>query len=256
LPDTDPSVIKQAYLNLLRFGPTRRSLRAARAGLQQLCGYSDPFYDLVHIANRAGLFLDIGCHHGDTLLRFLESGLRCPVAAFDPNADNLSRAKTLLNRHRGIGFYELALSDERTAAPFYLNANDQTSSLLPNAQGNLDSFPDDTARRQVLTVQTERLDAWAQEHFPTGAAVVKCDTQGAEGAVIRGGLRFIREQVAAFYGEVMLGRMYEGQSSFEEIRRLLEVDCGLVLKNIYPCLHDRAGRAVQMDVLWVKPAYL
>jgi hypothetical protein len=30
----------------------------------------------------------------------------------------------------------------------------------------------------------------------------------------------------------------------------------MVLKNIYPCLHDKAGRAVQMDALWVKPELL
>ncbi len=251
-------MIKQAYLSLLRFGPARRSLRAARAGLQQLCGYSDPFYDLADIANRsrAAIFLDIGCHHGDTLLRFIEAGVRCPIAAFDPSADNLNKAKALLQGHGGIVFHELAVSDADGMATFHLNKNEQTSSLLPNAAGNLASFPEDTMNLGACEVPTIRLDSWTPKHCREGQAIVKCDTQGAEGAVIRGGLRFLREQVAAFYGEVMLGQMYEGQSSFEEIRHLLETECGLVLKNIYPCLHDNAGRAVQMDVLWVKPEYL
>jgi hypothetical protein len=74
--------------------------------------------------------------------------------------------------------------------------------------------------------------------------------------VIQGGKSFIRDHCAAFYGEVMLGKMYQGQTSFDEIRRLLEKDCGMVLKNVYPCLHDNAGRAVQMDALWVKQEYL
>ncbi len=50
--------------------------------------------------------------------------------------------------------------------------------------------------------------------------------------------------------------MYKGQSSFGEIRALLENECGLVLQNVFPCLHDKAGRAVQMDALWVKPEFL
>lgn len=251
-------IIKRTYQRLLHYRPIRRHLRAMRAQIQSICGYSDPFYDIVNIARQAnaGIFLDIGCHHGETLLRFMESGLNCSAAAFDPNADNLERAKVILARYPRIRFYEMAMSDVKSRAPFYLNNNEQTSSLLSNAQGNLESFPDDTARRKVLEVQTERLDAWAAEHFSDGVAVVKCDTQGAEEKVIRGGIHFIREQVAAFYGEVMLGDMYEGQSSFQGIRNLLEGECGMLLRNIYPCLHDKAGRAVQLDALWVKPSFL
>ena len=74
--------------------------------------------------------------------------------------------------------------------------------------------------------------------------------------MIRGGIAFIRDQVAAFYGEVMLDRMYQGQSSFDEIRGLLEGECGMVLRDVYPCMHDLSGRAVQMDALWVKPDML
>ena len=54
----------------------------------------------------------------------------------------------------------------------------------------------------------------------------------------------------------MLGEMYKGQSSFGQIRQMLEKDCGMALKNIYACLHDSAGRAVQTDALWVKPQWL
>jgi hypothetical protein len=100
------------------------------------------------------------------------------------------------------------------------------------------------------------LDSWAADHGVSGPCIIKCDTQGAESLVIQGGKNFMREHCVAFYGEVMLGSMYKGQSSFGEIRAILEADCGLVLKNTYPCLHDKAGRAVQMDALWVKSEFL
>ena len=105
-------------------------------------------------------------------------------------------------------------------------------------------------------VDVVRLDTWAAAQMPGGYAIIKCDTQGAEAQVVRGGLRFLREQAIAFYGEVMLDGMYEGQASFQELRDLLEGDSGLVLRNIYPCLHDREGRAVQFDALWVQPQAL
>lgn len=251
-------MIKDTYLYLLRFGPIRRILRRLRARVQSVAGYSDPFYDLAHIArvSQARLFIDIGCHHGETLLRFMESGISCPVAAFDPFEDNLDRAKKLLHQFPRIAFHEVALSDRNGTADFYLNQNEQTSSLLPNDTGNLASFAADTAPLGSCEVKTQTLDTWAAENGATGPCIIKCDTQGAEGLVIKGGTSFIRNHCVAFYGEVMLWDMYRGQSSFAEIRFLLENDCGLVLKNIYPCLHDSAGRAVQMDALWVKPGWL
>jgi FkbM family methyltransferase len=247
-------MIKNFYLRCLRLPLLRKPLRQARARLQGIAGYSDPFYELAELsrASKATLFLDIGCHHGDTLLRFLESGVVCPIAAFDPFGRNIEKAKLLLQPFPQITFYQIALSDRNGTAEFHLNQNEQTSSLLENDTGNITSFAEDTASLGSCQVITQTLDTWAAKHSIQEPCVIKCDTQGAEGLVIKGGVSFIREHCIAFYGEVMLGDMYKGQSSFGEIRALLEKDCGLVLKNIYPCLHDKAGRAVQMDVMWVR----
>lgn len=251
-------MIKELYLQALGLAPMRKCLRRLRAEIQQLSGYSDPFYDLAHIAKRsnATLFMDIGCHRGDTLLRFIESGIACPVAAFDPFGENLERAKHLLHAFPQISFHQLALSNRNGTASFHLNRNEQTSSLLENDSGNIASFAEDTAVLGFCDVTTRTLDSWASENAVQGPCVIKCDTQGAEGMVIEGGKSFIRNGCSAFYAEIMLGDMYKGQSSFGDIRSLLEKECGMVLKNIYPCLHDSAGRAVQMDALWVKPEQL
>ncbi len=251
-------MIKRLYLECLKYPALRRPLRLVRAKLQSIAGYSDPFFDLARIAraSKAQLFLDIGCHHGDALLRFIESGVRCPVAAFDPFGDNIACAKRALRQFTEVSFHQIALSNTNGHARFYLNKNEQTSSLLANDAGNLNSFAEDTTTIGSCEIETRTLDSWAAEHEATGPCIIKCDTQGAEGLVIQGGEDFIREHCAAFYGEVMLGDMYKGQSSFGEIRALLEKDCGLLLRNIYPCLHDNAGRAVQMDALWVKPEWL
>lgn len=251
-------MIKEIYLQCLKISALRKPLRLFRAKLQSIAGYTDPFYDLAHIASasHACLFLDIGCHHGDTLLRFIESGIQCPVAAFDPFGKNIEKARRLLQSYRSIKLYQLALSNTNGTAQFYLNKNEQTSSLLANDTGNLESFADSTKPVGSCHVETRTLDSWAAEHRVEGPCLIKCDTQGAEGLVIQGGRKFIREHCVAFYGEVMLGDMYKGQSSFGEIRALLEKDCGLVLENVFPCLHDKAGQAVQMDALWVKRDFL
>jgi FkbM family methyltransferase len=247
-------MIKKLYLQCLNIPALRKPLRLARAKLQKIAGYTDPFFDLARIAqeSKATVFLDIGCHQGDTLLRFVESGVQCPIAAFDPFGDNIEKAKHLLRQFPQISFHQVALSNKNGTARFYLNRNEQTSSLLKNDMGNVASFAEDTSPVGSCEVEIKTLDTWAAEHGATGQCIIKCDTQGAEGLVIQGGKSFIRDHCVAFYGEVMLGDMYKGQSSFEDIRRLLEKECGMILKNVYPCLHDNAGRAVQMDALWVR----
>ena len=248
---------KDLYLSLLSFGCLRRCLRKWRAKFLAATGHSDPYDDLASISRRvqAGLFIDIGCHHGDALLRFVEAGVNCPIVAFDPVAKNLEIASLRLVHVPNIKFERLALSDGDGSANFFMNRNEQTSSLLENEAGNLTSFCEDTAHVGVLEVPTRRLDAWyeSQSNPRPNRIIIKCDTQGAEGKVIRGGLHLIRNHVYAFYAEVMLGDMYQGQADFTSMRNLLEVQCGLILHKVYPCLQDSAGKAVQMDALWIRP---
>jgi FkbM family methyltransferase len=249
--------IKRFYLTLLSFGCLRGYLRKWRAKFLAATGHSDPYDDLATISRRvqAGLFIDIGCHHGDALLRFVEAGVNCPIVAFDPVAKNLEIASRRLVHVPNIKFERLAISDEDGSAKFFMNRNEQTSSLLENEAGNVKSFREDTAHIGVFEVPTRRLDSWyeSQPSPLPSRIIIKCDTQGAEGKVIRGGLHVIRNHVYAFYAEVMLGDMYQGQADFTSMRNLLEVQCGLILHKVYPCLQDSSGKAVQMDALWIRP---
>ena len=63
-------MVKELYLQCLQFPAMRKTLRLVRAKLQSIGRYTDPFYELKSIArqSKAALFLDIGCHHGDTHL--------------------------------------------------------------------------------------------------------------------------------------------------------------------------------------------
>lgn len=105
-----------------------------------------------------------------------------------------------------------------------MNRNEQTSSLLENEAGNVKSFREDTTHIGVFEVPTTRLNAWyeSQSSPLPSRIIIKYDTQGAEGKVIRGGLHLIRNRVYAFYAEVMLGDMYQGQADFTSMRKLLE----------------------------------
>lgn len=249
-------MLKKSYLTLLKYPPAKRLLRSWRHHFLRMCDQPEPFGDIARLSRaiRADLFIDIGCHTGDTLIRFLDEGVNCPVAAFDPISTNLDQARRKLSSYPQVTFHCAALSDTDGSAKFHVNKNSQTSSLLDNATGNERSFAQDTQHVDFVEVPTMRLDTWTGSNTANKERlIIKCDTQGAEELVVRGGKDTFKTKVSAFYSEVMLDPMYEGQASFEGLRNLLENECGLALRDIYPCLHDKDGRAVQMDVLWVRP---
>lgn len=251
--------MKSLYLSAISYGPPRIFLRKLRTHFLKQCGYSDPFDDLARVSRvmNCNVCVDIGCHHGQTSLRLMETGLRCPILAVDPFADNLQKAKKALARYATVTFCEAAVSDANGDARFFINRNEQTSSLLVNAYGNIQSFGADTDLQKTISVQTLTLDTLVDRMCPYARRIIiKSDTQGAEAKVIRGGISTIKDKCVAFYAEFMLGQMYEGQASFEELRDLLEGECGMVLRDIYPCLHGRHGAAAQADALWVKPQAL
>jgi FkbM family methyltransferase len=247
-------MLRTLYRTLIRARLPRIFLRHCRAKILTCLGQPDPYHDIISLikAFRCDLFLDIGCHQGSVSARLLEAGVQIPVLAVDPFPSNLSIAKATLARYKNVTFVEAAISSSDGEASFFINRNEQTSSLLNNAQGNIKSFRQDTEHEQTITVVTLSLDSLIKRYSPNARRIIiKSDTQGAEGHVIRGGLSIIRDSVCGFYGEFMLGHMYENQASFEELRDLLENQCGMVLREIYPCLHDPQGVAVQADALWV-----
>jgi FkbM family methyltransferase len=247
--------LKTVYGKALLHPVSRRISRSLRHRLLRLLGHRDPFFDLAGIANGpADLLLDLGCFDGQTIQRVRDAGVSCPIVGFDPIPTNLAVAKRNLCNETDVTLVQAAVSDQNRRETFFVNRNEQTSSLLDNDIGNEESVPIASEHVEQLEVSTLTLDKWFLSHGkPDARVVIKCDVQGAEGRVIRGGLQVFKNNVIAFFGEIMLAPMYKNQSSMEELRHLLEDECGLVLFNLYPCFRDESGRAIQTDGLWVRP---
>jgi hypothetical protein len=145
------------------------------------------------------------------------------------------------------------LADQAGSLPFFLNRFDERNSLLDNASGpgsGQDGLAEHVDRIQVRAIT---LDDWCAAEAPTGDLVIKADVQGAEGRLVAGGRRaFTDRRVAAFYCEVLLAPMYEGQASFFELHETLTVKHGLALWQIYPLSRDVTGRAAWGDALWLR----
>lgn len=127
-------------------------------------------------------------------------------------------------------------------------------SLLSNDHGNQEAFRCSTRPVATYEVPTVTLDDWLAQNIPNGSLVIKSDIQGAEGLLLDGGRLAFRDRVIAFYSEAQIGAMYAGQTDLWTLHKRLTTEFGFRISQIYPCLCNDNGEAVQTDVLWIKPA--
>ncbi len=136
-----------------------------------------------------GVALDIGANTGLFSLLLAAANEKLQVHAFEPLApvrdlliDNISLNPALAPR---IKVEPFCLSRTEGSFPFYETINDQglvtTSSSL-----ELDSAKQQGSYREH-TIATRTLDSWAADAGDPPIALVKCDVEGHEHAVLEGG---------------------------------------------------------------------
>jgi len=235
---------------------TRGLQRSAVRKIKQTLSVPDAYADIRVWVDRTKpeALLDIGSHVGGTIARMLEF-TSLPIHGFEPTAESFAKLEKRFGDNQQVSLHNVALSNQTGTATFHCNANDQTNSLLDNASGNSTALPEHTKHLGEQTIKTIRLDEWYEAHLAGKSLIIKSDVQGAEGLLLNGGSETFRKNVMAFYSEAQIASMYEGQMDFCELHQRL-VELGFVLHNIYPCFHDKHGRALQTDALWIKESLL
>jgi FkbM family methyltransferase len=212
----------------------------------------DPYGDLyfwTKLSNAVAV-LDIGAHQGDTIIRFLDE-LKIPIHAFEPTPESFTLLESRFRKTSQVHLHNIALGNKTGDENFFVNNNKETNSLLDNDKGNNEGYAEYTQHKEIITVKVETLDKWLAANDILGPIVVKADIQGAEKMLIEGGVNAFQNQVVAFYSEVQIEKMYKGQADFSILNETMKKN-GFSLVEIYPCMKDRLGRAVQTDALWIK----
>lgn len=128
-------------------------------------------------------FLDIGANSGYFSLYMAGLCSRVIAVEANPRAYERLRANIELNNFMNIEPFNIALSDKRGTARFWVDeGNDGESSLSPVV------LPYSAARRTFIDVQTDTIDNIL---LGGGADVMKIDVEGFEHEVLKGGMRTI-----------------------------------------------------------------
>ncbi|MGL6095611.1 MAG: FkbM family methyltransferase [Fimbriiglobus sp.] len=170
----------------VRFHIDRNDVRQPPLETVHFHGFEPAEWAILRRALRpGGTLFDIGANIGWYTVRLAAADPSCHVHAFEPIPDTfatLSR-NVGLNAVPNVSLHTIGLSDRAGTAEFFYSA----ASTGAASAANLLGLPD-TAR---VTVRLETLDDFAATagRLPD---VIKCDVEGGELNVVRGGLATIR----------------------------------------------------------------
>ena len=181
------------------------------------------------------IFLEIGACEGEDSIRYLKLFPEMHLYAFEPHPGNIAKIKQnpLLNSNPRFSLFEMAVSDLEGECQFHLSSGqpEQESQMGEWDYGNKSSsilspsklmkqFVPWLKFRDSITIQATTLQSIFDEHHWLWVDFLHMDVQGAELAVLRGGLNQL-QRVRAIWLEVSFHQIYENQAEPSKIESLL-----------------------------------
>lgn len=133
------------------------------------------------------VIFDIGAHLGQTTLAFLKSSPGAEIHCFEPASLNYQCLCQVLEGYSLVHLWQMAFADAPGRLKLHLKPHSTTHSLV-NVRGSTDS--------EVVEVDT--LDGFCEKRGVGKIHFCKIDTEGADLAVLRGGVRMFQRRLIDF----------------------------------------------------------
>jgi FkbM family methyltransferase len=181
------------------------------------------------------IFLEIGACEGEDSIRYLKLFPEMNLYAFEPHPGNVAKIRNnpRLDLNPRFSLFEMAVSDHDGECQFHLSSgqpeqgnpmgewdfgNKSSSILAPSKL--MDKFVPWLRFSDSITIQTMTLQSIFNKHNWAWVDFLHMDVQGAELAVLRGGLNQL-QKVRSIWLEVSFHEIYEDQAKPSEIEALL-----------------------------------
>jgi FkbM family methyltransferase len=198
------------------------------------------------------VILDVGAHFGAVSRIYRDLFPKAALHAFEPSPEAFKVLKSSFDGDRHYHAHQIALCDREGEAELNINNLSATNSLLPTDSNAPVVWQPLVKTEEMVTVPTQTLDAFCNEHQIDSIDILKLDVQGAEKKVLAGAVNLLnRRAIKTVYLEMIIAPTYVGQSRPDEIFGLMN-DGDLSLVDIYDI--GRSGPLLlQFDALFSCP---
>ena len=206
----------------------RRKIKNVRSVREFVNTYNptiDYLLDNILDSKNGRVVLDIGANEGQTIdwaISYFDKPL---IYSFEPTPDLFKILKKKYSDFENVKLFNIALSDFKGKANFYISKYSPTNSLLEANNNLYDKFDKQLSKTlsssDEIEVTVDTLENWANNNLSDKAIdLLTSDTQGNEFNVIRGG-DFIRNKVKIIVFEVQYLDFYKGSIPFYKTYELL-----------------------------------
>jgi FkbM family methyltransferase len=194
--------------------------------------------------------VDVGANRGQFALFARHAFPEARILSFEPLSSPRAVFVKLFCDDRLVTLYPFALGSRSARTTIHIAADDDSSSLLPVGQEQMNAF----GTRVVGTenVQVARLDQLLASAPLAAPALLKIDTQGYELQVLEG-CGDLLCRFDAIYAELSYVELYRGQALAGEVMAFTQ-GRGFRTVGAFNQASDAGGRPLQADFLFAKNA--
>jgi FkbM family methyltransferase len=192
---------------------------------------------------------DLGANRGDISARYRNEFPGASIYAFEPFPGSFSQLKQRFINDSLMYCYQMAVGENKSNLPFYVNKNVDTNSLFKSAKIGLSS-DSSVANESVIEVPCIKLDDFCVENNIAGIDILKMDIQGGEFNALRGAGNLLKgKKIKLIYCETYFREQYVDQPLFHDISKLLH-GYGYYLQDIYHPIYGK-GSLAWSDVIFL-----
>ena len=189
---------------------------------------------------------DVGANTGQYASQLRRAGYKGEILSFEPLNEAFAALRKKTDQDNLWNAVQMGLGDFDGEAVIHVAENSVSSSIRDIKNEHVQAVPKSKYIAQE-TITVRKLDTVFHEYKKEGkTCFLKIDTQGFEKEVINGAL----QSLSAFAGiqvEMSLVPLYEGESMYEELKKLIEQN-GFELFSLEPGFSDPGtGKLMQVD---------
>lgn len=204
-------------------------------------------HEAVLLSIRPEFVVDVGANRGQFSLAVRSCAPTASIVAFEPLPVPASTYREIFHSDRRVTLHEAAISQRIDTATIHVSTRDDSSSLLPIAERQVQLFPG-TQEAGLTEVRTTRLDAVVTAQAIVKPSLLKLDVQGYELEALEGCSGLI-DFFDFVYVECSFIELYRGQHLAHDVLDWLRSKA-FILAGVYNVTCSPDGVSVQADFLF------